>query len=187
MRLFLLSLLAVATTLGAVHELLPERQAVAKEALPRAQEVQSVSLDGRHLPVLSLRETLTTRVGDKLDNHRLERDRLALEAALVASGYLSAHGDAPVVAFGDGGGAFVTFPVRQGQMFHLRSVTVTGTTARDAGVVTIGKGDEAVADRIERARLGIAERLSTHGKHTVTVRQQIDVATGAVDVELIAH
>ena len=194
MRLFLLSLLTVATTLAVVHELTPEGQADAKEASTRStevvvhtQEVQSVSLDGRHLPMLSLRETLSTRVGDKLDATHLDRDRATLEEALVARGYLSAHVDPAVVAFGSGGGAFVTFPVHQGQMFHLRSVTVTGATARDAGVVTISKGDEAVADRIERARLGVAERLSVHARRTVTVRQQVDLTEGAVDVELIAR
>lgn len=187
MRLFLLSMLAAVTTLAVVHELTPEGQADAKEVLVQAQEVQSVSLDGRHLPMLSLREALTTHVGDKLDAGHLERDRATLEAELVARGYLSAHVDAAVVAFGSGGGAFVTFPVHQGQMFHVGAITVTGATARDAGVVTLARGDDAVADRIERARLGVAERLSTRGKHTVAVQQRVDQVAGIVDLELIAH
>ena len=194
MRLLLLStvatLAAVATTLVVVHEVLPEREAAAKDAvaLPHVQEVQSISIEGRHLPMLALRETLTTHVGDKLDGARLERDRAALESTLVASGYLAAHVDAPVVTFGDGGAAFVTFAVAQGEMFHLRSVTVTGATARDAGVLTIGRGDEAIADRIERARAGVAERLATtRGAHGVTARRQVDATAAAVDVELIAN
>jgi outer membrane protein assembly factor BamA len=180
-------MLLVTTTAFAVHEVMPEGEATAREALAHAQEVQSISIDGRHLPMLALRETLATHVGDKLDGARLESDRHGLEAALVASGYLAARVDAPIVTFGDGGAAFVTFPVVQGDMFHLRSVSVSGTSPRDAGVLTIGKGDEAIADRIERARQGVAERLSTRGKHTVTVRQAVDTATATVDVELIAH
>lgn len=182
-----LACLLVVTTGLVIREVMPEGEATAREALTHAQEVQSISLEGQRLPVRALRETLATHVGDKLDGAQLERDRSTLEAQLVASGYLAARVDAPIVTFGDGGGAFITFAIAPGDMFHLRSVSVTGTTARDAGVVTIGKGDEAVADRIERARQGVAERLSTHGKHTVTLRQQVDVAAAVVDVELIAH
>ncbi len=186
-RSLLLAMLLVTTTAFAVHEVMPEGEATAREALAHAQEVQSISIDGQHLPMLALRGTLATHVGDKLDGDRLESDRQALEATLVASGYLAAHVDAPIVAFGDGGAAFVTFHVTQGEMFHLRSVRVSGTSVREAGVVAIGKGDEAVADRIERARQDVADRLSARGKHTVTVRQAVDVAAAAVDVELIAH
>ncbi len=79
----------------------------------------------------------------------------------------------------------MTFQVTKGPVFKLRSVTVTGATERDAGVVTLSAGDDAIADRIERARQGLAETLSRRGKPSqVTVATRADLAAGVVDVEL---
>ena len=182
--ILLVSVLAVASTGMAVHELMPEREADAKSASDHVQEIASISFDGSRIPVQQLRQQLETRVGDKLDSARLERDRGAVEASLVSQGYLAAQVLAPTVAYGAGGAAFVTFPVTTGLAFHIHAVTVTGATEREAGVLTIGRGDQALADRIERARVGLAERL---GKRGVTVRQQIDLADGAVDLEFVTR
>lgn len=159
-------------------------EAARPAALP-AQQVQSVSIDGRALPLAALRSVLSTQPGATLDAARLEQDRIALAAELAARGHLAAHVDPASVTYGPAGGAFVTFQVTKGPVFKLRSVTVTGASERDAGVVTLSAGDDAIADRIERARQALAETLSRRGKASrVTVATRADLAAGVVDVEL---
>jgi hemolysin activation/secretion protein len=175
--LLVTALTTVASAAIAAVVVMPEGEADAHAAPAHVQEVQSIALDGRHLPVQQLRQTLTTHVGEKLDAVKLQRDRNALETSLVGQGYLTAH-VAEKVTFARGGAAFVTFAVEQGPLFHLRSVS-----ARDSGVLTIGKGDVAQADRLERARVALAERL---GK-PVAIHQAVDVNAGVVDVELVAR
>lgn len=159
-------------------------EAAKTPALP-AQQIQSVSIDGRALPLAALRSVLSTQPGATLDAARLESDRVALKAELAARGHLAAHVDPAAVTYGSSGGAFVTFQVSKGPVFKLRSVTVTGASERDAGVVTLSAGDDAIADRIERARLQLADSLSSRGKPSqVTVTTRADLAAGVVDVEL---
>jgi len=153
-------------------------------ALP-AQQIQSVSIDGRALPLAALRAVLTSHPGATVDATRLERDRVALEAELAARGHLAAHVEPASVVYGPTGGAFVTFQVTKGPVFKLRSVSVTGASDRDAGVVTLSAGDEASADRIERARQVLAANLARRGKPSqVSVSLHADQAAGVVDVEL---
>lgn len=175
--LLVTALTTVASAAVAAYVVMPEGQADAHAAPAHVQEVQSIALDGRHLPVQQLRQALTTQVGAQLDSVKLERDRNALEASLVGQGYLTAR-VAEKVTFAQGGAAFVTFAVEQGPLFHVRSVT-----AHEAGVLTIGKGDVVQADRLERARVAMAERL---GK-PVAIHQAVDVNAGVVDVELVAR
>jgi len=149
------------------------------------QQIQSVSIDGRALPLAALRAVVSTEPGATLDMARLEKDRIALEAELAARGHLAAHVDPATVSYGATGGAFVTFQVTKGPVFKLRSVTVTGASPRDAGVVTLTAGDDAIADRIERARQQLADSLAARGKPSqVTVSVRPDQAAGVVDVEL---
>lgn len=176
--LLVTALTTVASAAVAAYVVIPEGQADAHAAPAHVQEVQSISLDGRHLPVQQLRQTLTTRVGEQLDASKLERDRNNLEASLVGQGYLTAH-VAEKVAFAQGGAAFVTFAVEQGPLFRVRSVIASGAP----GVLTIGKGDVVQADRLERNRVALAERL---GK-PVAIHQAVDVTAGVVDVELVAR
>ena len=96
----------------------------------------------------------------------------------------SAEVDPAVVTFADGGGAFVTFAIRQGALFHLRDVRVTGPAARTAGVVTIATGEIAEAARISRARQGVADALANRGKASVDAKLHVDSAAAMVDVEL---
>jgi outer membrane protein assembly factor BamA len=188
----ILVLLALAVTAAyAVVAQLPEGSAQADSWLEtrkasRPQELQSIALDGRDLPTAQLREVLSSHVGEQLDYGKLDADRVALREALAARGYLAADVDAPVVTFGTGGGAFVTFAVHPGALYHLRDVTVTGPAARAAGVVTIGAGEVAEADRIARARQGVANVLATRGKTSgaVEAKLHVDAAAAAVDVEL---
>lgn len=190
MRSVLLVVALVAAGAWAAIRHLPEGEARAASpatAPVRTQEIQSVSLEGRFLPLHDLRAILTTRPGDQLDDARLQRDRAALEAELVRRGHLSAHVEPAVVTFGTAGGAWVSFDVTKGPVYRLGAVTVTGATERDAGVVTLTTGDDASAERIERARQVLGETLSRHGKPaTVSVVLRTDHAAGVVDVELAA-
>ncbi|MBA3452160.1 MAG: hypothetical protein H0T42_03565 [Deltaproteobacteria bacterium] len=157
----------------------------AQPALLPPQLIQSVSIDGRALPLAALRSVLATRPGLTLDAARLEQDRLALGAELAARGHLAATVEPASVIYGPAGGAFVTFQVTKGPVFKLRSVTVIGANERDAGVVTLSAGDDAIADRIERARHALDETLLRRGKASrVTVATRADLAAGVVDVEL---
>ena len=159
-------------------------EAAKSPALP-AQQIQSVSIDGRALPLAALRSVLTTKPGAALDAGRLEKDRLALESELAALGHLAAHVDPAAVTYGSSGGVFVTFQVTKGPVFKLRAVTVIGASEREAGVVTLSAGDDAIAGRIERARQQLAESLSRRGKPSeVTVATRTDLAAGVLDVEL---
>ena len=185
--LILLTVLAVAAAAVVVHQL-PEGEAAAQVVATRAQEVQSIAFDGQHLPTALLRSQLATRAGALLDAATLDHDRTAMEHALTERGYLAAHVEPALVTFDAGGGAYITFAVVQGPLFHLRTVTVTGTRdARDAGIVTLSSGDVAEADRLERARQMLADTLSRRGKTAVTVELTRDVPAAAVDVVLAAR
>lgn len=166
---------------------LPARVEVAAESIATATKtIESVAIDGDNLPLASLRDILVTRPGDPFDSRRVAEDRTALERALAARGYLAARVAPAEVSYGPGS-AFVTFPIEQGAVFKVRSVRVTGANDRDAGVVTLVVGDEAVASRIEHARQLLADHLARRGKpRSVTVSMSTDVAAAAVDVELIA-
>jgi outer membrane protein assembly factor BamA len=152
------------------------------------QGVQSVALDGRSLPMPALREVLATHPGDALDRTRLEKDRAALESALVARGYLAAKVLPPQINWDADGGAYVTYAISQGALFHVRSVAVTGATARDTGVVTLAAGDPVEADRLARVRDALGERLAARGKRAgVRVELAPDENAAAVDVELVVR
>lgn len=150
----------------------------------RLQEVRSVSLDGHKLPLARLREVLATRPGDQLDTARLERDRDAMEHQLADLGYLAARVEPAVITFDAGGAAYVTFEVDQGKLFHLRNVEVSGA-GKDAAVVTLAAGDDAIRHRIEHARDALAEALARRGKPaSVQLSVRTDLAAAAVDVAL---
>jgi outer membrane protein assembly factor BamA len=151
----------------------------------RPQEIHSVALDGRNLPLATLRQVVSTHVGDTVDSAQLERDRSALQATLVARGYLEAVVDAAKVTFDSTGAAFVAFPIRTGTQFKLRTVRVTGPKANATDVVTLAPGEDASADNIERARQIIAAAVTRDGrKGDVVVQLHEDAGAGAVDVEL---
>ena len=152
--------------------------------IARLQEVRSVALDGHRLPSSRLRAVLETRPGERLDAGRLRRDRDAMERALSDTGYLAAHVAPAQVTFDAAGAAYVTFEVDQGPMFHLRNVEVTGA-GRDATVVTLAPGDDAVRERIEHARSGLADGLARRGRQAqVELSVHTDLAAAAVDVVL---
>lgn len=186
--------LAVCCTLAAlaawvVIRHLPENEAVADVAhtAPHAGvTVQSVALDGDDLPMAELRAVLTTRVGAPLDNAGLARDREALEAVLVARGYLAAR-VAPAQVLSDGGAADVTFDVRPGRQFVISHVSVVGASPLDAGVVTLSPGDPILASRLAEARQALTARLAARGAAhaVVTTRLTPDLphATAAVVLE----
>jgi outer membrane protein assembly factor BamA len=185
-----LTICAAAAGFVVLHEL-PENEAEADGRASRPQEVQSVALDGYGLPVAELRAALATHAGDTLDAAKLEHDRSALEAVLVDRGYLSAHVQAAHEMFDSNGGAFVTFAIAQGPVFHVRSVEVTGAPERDAGIVTIAKGEVVRADLLEHARAAMAERLVARGIKlagaSVAVEMRPDEAAAVVDVVLSAR
>lgn len=162
--------------------------AEAESKVMRTQEVQSVALDGgRGLPLASLRAVLATHRGDQLDANRLVTDRSALEAELARLGYLEARVEPAVVTFSPSGGAYITFEIVTGRIYRFGAVTVRGATPKDA-VVTLAPGDDALAERIERARQTLADNLERHGKPaTVSVALRPDRATATVDIELTSR
>lgn len=193
MRAILLLLVLAAGAGYAVVAQLPEGSAQADSWLAthkaaRPQEIQSIAIDGRNVPAIQLRDALSSHAGELVDGAKLAADRDALQAELAARGYLAAQVDPANVTYDSDGGAFVTFAVRQGALFHLRTVTVTGPAARAAGVVTIAAGEVAEAERIARARQGVADTLASRGKpqakSTVDAKLHIDDAAAMVDVEL---
>lgn len=157
-------------------------------AAEHQREIQSVSLDGgRGLPVSALRDCLSTHPGEQLDAGKLVQDRAMLEQELEARGYLAARVEPAIVTFRPSGGAYVTFPIDAGPVFKLRSVTVEGAPIKDASVVTLIAGDDAVASRIERARATLADALGRRGKPaSVSVSLTTDPAAAAVDLALLA-
>jgi outer membrane protein assembly factor BamA len=186
--LVILTVLAGAAGYGVIRQL-PEGQAEADTSAPApaARTIESIALDGRALPTPALRAVMTTHTGDALDRARLDRDRGALEAELVARGYLAAQVGAPQIGFDSSDGAFVTFAITTGPVYKVHAVAVTGATPRDAGVVTITAGDPVEADRLAHARDALAARLAARGKrHAVEVKLAKNDRDATVDVELAA-
>ena len=166
---------------------LPTGDAQAARVAPPVgpQTVQSISIEGRYLPLHDLRALLSTKHGDVLVGATLEADRVAIQADLVRRGHLGARVEPAVVTYGAAGGAYVTFQVAQGPLYKLRQVTLSGATARDA-VVTLSAGEDADAQRIERAREVVAEQLARRGRPgTVTATVRPDHEAGVVDVDLL--
>jgi hypothetical protein len=157
-------------------------EAALNHPVARLQEVRSLSLEGKKLPLARLRAVLTTRAGESLDRPRLDRDRDAMESELADLGYLAARVEPAVVTFDAAGAAYVAFEVDPGKLFHLRNVEVTGT-GRNAVVVTLAAGDDAIRGRIERARLAMSDGLARRGKpRAVELSVHTDLAAAAVDV-----
>jgi outer membrane translocation and assembly module TamA len=138
-------------------------EAAVDRPVARLQEVRSVALDGRRVQSSQLREVIGTRPGAQLDAERLRRDRDAMERALADLGYLAARVEPAQVTFDAAGAAYVTFAVDQGPLFHLRNVKLTGA-GKDATVVTLAPGDDALRSRIERARAELAGALARRGR-----------------------
>lgn len=159
-------------------------EAAVGRPVARLQEVRSVALDGRRVRSAQLRAVIDTRPGAQLDTDRLRRDREAMERALADLGYLGARVEPARVTFDAAGAAYVTFAVDQGSMFHLRNIEVTGA-GRDATVVTLAAGDDALRSRIEHARAELADALARRGRPSaVELSIHTDVAAAAVDVVL---
>jgi outer membrane protein assembly factor BamA len=189
MRSIVVLCLCAAVAAGVLVYELPEGEAEAEGHASRPQEVESVALEGRDLPVAALRSVLTTRTGDQLSAEKLAADRTALETALVARGYLDAKVAVAQVMFDSSGGAFVTFAATPGPVFHVRDVRVVGAAERDTGIVTIARGEVVRADRLEQARDALATRLLARGAKpaTVAVKLEHDALTSDVDVVLDAN
>lgn len=181
---------AVIVAVWAMFRHAPVTPASAEAAVTRParpQEVRSVALDGRRLQTSQLRQVIETRPGSQLDAEGLKRDRDAMERALADLGYLAAKVAPADVTFDAGGAAYVTFEIDQGPMFHLRNVQVTGA-GKDATVVTLVAGADAVRSRIERARQELADALARRGRPSaVELSVHTDVAAAAVDVVLATH
>jgi outer membrane protein assembly factor BamA len=181
----LLVCLGLAGIVGGVGYLhLPNGAQAESTRAGRPGDVQSVSLDGRSLPS-NLRSVLSLHAGERFDADKVVRDRNALITALTDLGYLRAHVSDPVVTHDSTGGVFVTYAIAQGPQFVVRTVTVTGVTDKDAGVVTLAAGEIVAADRIVHARQALAERLRVRGKRgAVTANVHPDPAGTVADVEL---
>jgi len=184
--LLLVAPLLAAAAWGIVH--LQSGEAAAAEPVHPSHrgEIESVALEGRGLDMPELRQVVASKAGAQLDDGTLARDREALRDALVRHGYLAATAGDTITYDGDGG-AFVTFSIARGPLYHVRSISVTGATAEEAGVVTIASGDAVDADRLARARTALADRLASRGKRRdVTVEMRTDDHLATVDVILNA-
>lgn len=155
----------------------------------RTDIVESIAIDGhRNLPLARLREVMQTKLGASVDSAKLATDRNAIKLALSERGYLAAEVAAPVVTFGPSGGVFVVIDVDRGPLYRIRSVTLDGPSWKDAGVVTVTAGDDALADRLARARQSAEDTLARHGKHLhVSLELVPDHTDATVDVRLITH
>jgi outer membrane protein assembly factor BamA len=162
----------------------PSAADVTADHAARVQEVRSIALEGQKLPKARLRAVLATHAGDQLDTAHLAHDRDAMERELADIGYLAARVEPAIITFDARGAAYITFEIATGKLFHLRTVEVTGA-ARDAAVVTIASGDDAIRERIEHARVALAEGLARRGKPaSVELSVHTDLAAAAVDVVL---
>ena len=190
MRSLLIIVALIAAAGWGIASLQPEPEADAAPAVaPRPREIASISFEGRGLPATELRAVMQSKAGTELDDAALAHDRDAIQALLVAQGYLAANVAPAQITFGPTGEAFVTFAIAQGPLYRVRSIEVTGVPSRDAGVVTIETGDIAITDRIEHARAALADRLAARGKKHVDVRVELrrDDVAAKVDVELVAR
>jgi hypothetical protein len=184
----LLSVIVLAAGWVAIRHLPDEAQAEPVVLDVRPQEVLSVSLDGRGLPMAALRDVLETRPGSLIDLATVQRDQVALTDELVSRGYLAARVETPRVTFGAGGAVYITFPIKQGPLFRIRNITVAGASAAEAGVVTLAGGEVADADRIALARKSVEARLRVRGKQdAVAATFALDTAAGLVDLQLTAR
>jgi len=127
---------------------------------------------------------VSTKVGDRVDEAQLERDRAAIQAELEGRGYLAARVAPASVTYGARGGAYIVFDIERGPMFHLRSVSVTGPGQRDAAVVRLAAGDEAIPGRLSLARQALADSYARRGGKQVELLLTKDAATAELDVEL---
>lgn len=176
-----LGLAGISAIVGIRHR--PEPADAARVSRPL--EIQSISLAGRSLP--SLRDALSLQAGDHYDAAKAAQDRASLERALVERGYLFAKVDGPQVTYDRTAGVFVTYAIAQGPLFHVRTVTVTGATELNAGVVTLGAGEVVAADRIAHARQALAERLAARGEPLrVVAKVYPDESAAVADVEFAA-
>lgn len=183
--MFLAAVVVAGIWLAAQHLPQGEADVEATQAHVRTQEIQSVSIDTprspreeRRLPISELRNLLSTRVGELLDEQALAADRRALQDALVARGFLAARVAPASVTFAPNGGAYVVFDVDRGPMYHLRSISVTGPGEEDTEVVTLSPGDDAVRSRIDRARQALQDVLAHRASRSrVEVHLHEDPAT----------
>jgi outer membrane protein assembly factor BamA len=188
-RSILLLTAAVAAAAGVVVHDLPEGDAQAAVVVTHRQTIESISIDGgRGLPFAQLRDAMETKLGSSVETAKLAQDRAIIERELAARGYLTAKVAEPVVTFGPTGGIYVVFDVERGPMYRVRTVTLDGPSWKDAGVVTISAGDDALGDRLTRVRQAAEETLARHGKPLhVELQLTPDRAEAMVDVRLITR
>mgnify|MGYP001604475630 CR=1 FL=1 len=126
--------------------------------------------------------------------HQLERAGNALPHPAVLFVGLTA-GVLLLSAAADWAGLSALPPVKKEVLapVHLRSVAVTGPGQRDASVVTLVVGDEAIRERIEQARQvlanSMARRASGQASHKTSVELVLgdDPASATVDVVLVTR
>jgi outer membrane protein assembly factor BamA len=167
----------------------PEVQAAPVPAV-RPQQIRSIRLIGDRLPTTILAAQLTAEVGAQLDQEVLDADRARLRETLIGRGYWAADVGEPVVAFGDDGGAHVSYRIATGTVFHVREVRVTGdaTAAELAEALTLGPGDDVSPQRLARNAELLGAYLARHGKPAqVTVETTTDRDARAVDVAFVVR
>jgi hypothetical protein len=154
------------------------------------QQIRSIRLIGDRLPTTILAAQLTAEVGTPLDQDVLDADRARLRETLIGRGYWAADVGEPVVAFGDDGGAHVSYRIVTGTVFHVRAVRVTGDATVDelAEALTLAPGDDVSPQRLARNAELLGAYLARHGKPAlVTVETTTDRDARAVDVAFVVR
>jgi outer membrane protein assembly factor BamA len=154
------------------------------------QQIRSLRLAGERLPTTLLGAKLSTKIGDTLDLARLAADRQVLRDAMLARGCWAADVSGPEIAFGDDGGAHVSFRIVQGPVFRVRGVTIAGDAATSAALrteLTLAEGDDVSPDRLARNAELLTSYLQRHGSPgaRVTVETATDRDARAVDVTFV--
>jgi outer membrane protein assembly factor BamA len=174
------------------HALVAPRSATATGSIARTQTIDSVRLDGAHLPVTTFSEAMRTRVGATLDDDVLARDRRAIRDLLIERGHWTADVSEADVTFDGDGGAHVVFRVLTGPVFEVRAVTVAGDLAPKIArvlpsVLTVTPGDDISPSRLARNAAMLTTELARAGVRdaTVTVETSTDRHALAVDVTFV--
>jgi outer membrane protein assembly factor BamA len=195
------SLVLVAAAIGAlgaggwyVVEWMPGEAAAAATMVSRPadhpQQIRSLRLEGDRLPITLLGAKLSTKIGDTLDIARLASDRQVLREAMLGRGCWAAEISAPEIAFGDDGGAHVSFRIVPGPVFRVRGVAIAADAATAAALrteLTLAEGDDVSPDRLARNAELLTSYLQRHGDAAaqVTVETATDRDARAVDVTFV--
>ncbi len=122
------------------------------------------------------------------DQDELEADRDRIVQAYQKRGYLDARVARPVVLELGDGRYEVTFPIQEGRLYRVRSLTVTGATIYSTNdlrrTLAVKPGDVASVDTLHNAAEALRDYYEGRGymRTRVSFENLMDDSTGLVDV-----